>query len=88
MNVVLFIVFGAVAGWIASVIMRTNSSQGMLMDIVLGVIGAFVGGLVMNLFGQPGVTGFDLYSIVVAVVGAVLLIGLRRMFTGTPYTEG
>jgi uncharacterized membrane protein YeaQ/YmgE (transglycosylase-associated protein family) len=88
MNLLLFVILGAIAGWLASVIMRTNSQQGVLMDIVLGIIGAFVGGMVMNLFGAPGATGFDLYSIVVATLGAVLLIALRRMFTGTPYTEG
>lgn len=87
MNIILWLVFGAITGWIASVVMRTNSSQGMLMDIILGIIGAFVGGFIMNLFGAPGVTGFNFYSVVVSVLGAVLLIALRRMFSGSPYTE-
>lgn len=88
MNLLLWVVFGAITGWVASIIMRTSSQREMLMDIVLGVIGAFAGGLIMNLFGAPGVTGFNLYSMIVAVMGAVVLIALRRMFTGTPYTEG
>jgi uncharacterized membrane protein YeaQ/YmgE (transglycosylase-associated protein family) len=79
MNILLWIVFGAIAGWIASVIMKTNSSQGLAMDVLLGVIGAVVGGFVMNFFGQSGVTGFNLYSLVIAVIGAALVIWVGRM---------
>lgn len=85
MDLLLFLVVGLLAGWIASMIMGTNSSQGMLMDIVLGVLGAFIGGFLMNSFGQAGVTGFNLYSIVVATLGAVVLIALRRMFWRSAY---
>ena len=49
------------------------------MDIILGIIGAVVGGFVMRLFGQAGVTGFNLYSVVVAVVGAIILIWVGRL---------
>ena len=49
------------------------------MSIGLGIIGAFVGGLIMNMLGQPGVSGFDVYSIIVAVFGAVVVIGLGKM---------
>lgn len=77
MNIILWIVFGAIVGWIASLIMKTR--EGLVMNIVLGIIGAFVGGLLMNLFGQPGVTGFDFYSIFVAVVGAVILIAIGKV---------
>ena len=83
MNIILWVIFGAIAGWIASIVMKTNASQGMIMDIVLGVVGAFVGGFVFNLFGANGVTGFNLYSLIVAVIGAVILIGIGRMFTGS-----
>jgi uncharacterized membrane protein YeaQ/YmgE (transglycosylase-associated protein family) len=79
MNLILWIVLGALAGWIASVIMKTNATQGTVADIVLGVLGAIVGGFVMSFFGQAGVTGFNVYSVVVAVLGAVVLIGLGRM---------
>ncbi|OGH27861.1 MAG: hypothetical protein A3C27_00180, partial [Candidatus Levybacteria bacterium RIFCSPHIGHO2_02_FULL_39_36] len=67
MSILLWIIFGALAGWLASVIMKTNTQQGLLMDIVLGIVGAVVGGFVMSIFGQPGVTGFNIYSIIVAV---------------------
>lgn len=80
MDILAWVVFGAIVGWFASVLMKTNRSQGLLMDIVLGIIGAFLGGLVMNLFGQPGVSGFNLYSFIVALVGAVILIWLGRRF--------
>lgn len=80
MGIILWIVFGAVAGWIASVLMKTNSSQGTLVDIAMGIIGAVVGGFLMEFVGMSGVTGFNLYSFVVAVIGAVVVIYLGRMF--------
>jgi uncharacterized membrane protein YeaQ/YmgE (transglycosylase-associated protein family) len=73
-NFILWIILGAVAGWIASLIMGTNRQQGCLMDIVVGVVGAFLGGLVFSLFGGRGVTGFNIYSLLVAVLGAVILL--------------
>lgn len=79
MGIVLWIIFGAIAGWVASVIMKTNSRQGPVKDIVLGVVGAVVGGFLMGLVGQAGVTGFNIYSLVVAVIGAVVVIYIGRM---------
>ncbi|MBI5044371.1 MAG: GlsB/YeaQ/YmgE family stress response membrane protein [Candidatus Levybacteria bacterium] len=79
MDILVWIVFGALAGWIASVVMKTDAQQGALMNVILGVIGAFVGGLIFNFFGAAGVTGFNLYSILVAVVGAAILILAARM---------
>ena len=81
MNIILWIVFGGLAGWIASMIMKTNASQGTITDIILGVVGAVVGGMVMNFFGQPGVTGFNIYSLIVAIVGSIVLIAVGPMFT-------
>lgn len=78
MELLLWIVFGAIAGWIASIVMR--SENGIMWDILLGIIGAVVGGFIMNLFGAPGVTGFNLYSILVAVIGASVLIWVGRRF--------
>lgn len=79
MGIVLWIIFGAIAGWVASVIMKTNNRQGAVMDIVLGVVGAIVGGFLMGMVGQSGVSGFNLYSLIVAVIGAVIIIYLGRM---------
>jgi uncharacterized membrane protein YeaQ/YmgE (transglycosylase-associated protein family) len=78
MGFILWIIFGAIAGWIASVVMKTNDSQGSLGDIVLGIVGSVVGGFLFNLMGQPGVTGFNLYSILVSVIGAMIIIFLGR----------
>jgi uncharacterized membrane protein YeaQ/YmgE (transglycosylase-associated protein family) len=79
MNLILWIIFGALAGWIASLLMKTDQSQGTITDIVLGVVGAMVGGFVMNFFGQPGVNGFNLYSLIVAVIGACITIYVGRV---------
>ena len=79
MGIVLWIIFGGISGWIASLIMKTNSSQGTITDIVLGIIGAIVGGFLMGMVGTVGVTGFDLRSLVVAVIGAVVVIYVGRL---------
>jgi uncharacterized membrane protein YeaQ/YmgE (transglycosylase-associated protein family) len=78
MGIVLWIVFGAIAGWIASVVMKTDASQGTMTDIIMGIVGAVVGGFLMGLVGQSGVTGFNLYSFFVAVIGAVVVIFVGR----------
>lgn len=77
-----WLIVGAVAGWLASLVMKTNRQQGLLMDIVVGIVGAFIGGFLFNQFGAAGVTGFNLASIVVAFVGAVVLLGLIRLVNG------
>ncbi|CAN5890524.1 hypothetical protein BH24DEI2_BH24DEI2_14730 [soil metagenome] len=76
MNFILWIVLGALAGWIASLIMKTE--QGLLIDIVVGIVGAFLGGFLFNTFGAGGVSGFNLYSILVAIVGAVVLLAIVK----------
>lgn len=87
MSIILFLIIGGVAGWLASMIMGTNSSQGTLGDIVLGVIGSVVGGIAMSFFGQEGYTGFNLYSLMVAILGAVLVVWLGRMINNSPTTR-
>lgn len=79
MNLLLWIVLGLIAGWISSLVMETNTEQGPLMDILVGVLGAVIGGFIFNLFGASAATGFNLYSLIVATVGAVALLWLRRM---------
>lgn len=83
MNIILWIVLGALAGWIASIVMRTDADQGLGMDIIMGMIGAVVGGLLLGLFGLQGVTGFNLYSIAVAILGSIVVIYLGRLFRRT-----
>ena len=79
MNFVLWIIFGAIAGWLASVIVKANNGLGM--DILLGIVGAVVGGFIMQIFGATGVTGFNVYSLVVAVIGAAVVVSLGRLLT-------
>lgn len=78
MNIILWIVFGALVGWIASMIMGTNAEQGAIMNVVVGIVGAVLGGWIMSLFGQAPVDGFNLYSFIVALVGAIVLIAIVR----------
>ncbi len=81
MELLTWALLGLIAGWLASIVMRTNSREGFLMDIILGVVGALLGGFIMNIFGEPGVSGLNIYSIIVAIVGAIVLIWIGRLFT-------
>lgn len=76
MAILLWIVFGALVGWIASSIMGT--SEGLMLDIIFGIIGAVLGGWIMSFFGKTGVTGFNLYSFLVAIAGAIVFIAIVR----------
>lgn len=78
MGIVLWIVFGALVGWVASLIMNTDPEQGALLNIVVGIIGASLGGWLMSLIGEGGVSGFNLYSFIVALIGAVVLIAIVK----------
>lgn len=78
MGILLWIVLGALAGWIASMIMNTNREQGAIGNIIVGIVGALLGGFIMSLIGKSGVTGFNLYSLLVALLGAIILLALVR----------
>lgn len=80
MGIILWIIFGALAGWIASKIMKTDAEQGPVLNIVVGIIGAFIGGFVFSMFGGSDVTGFNIYSLLVAVVGSVILLAIVKAF--------
>jgi uncharacterized membrane protein YeaQ/YmgE (transglycosylase-associated protein family) len=77
-----WIILGGLAGWVASIIAGNNARQGLLGNIVVGIVGAFVGGWVFSFFGGYGVTGFNLYSFGVALVGAVLTLSVKKMLFG------
>lgn len=72
MSILIWIVFGAVAGWLAHLL--TGRGGGLITNIIVGIIGAFIGGWIMSLLGGTGVGGFNLYSLFVAVLGAVVLL--------------
>ena len=84
MNIILWIVFGALVGWVASIIMGTNARQGLFMDIILGILGALVGGFILNAFGAPGITGFNIRSFLVALIGALIVIWIGRVLRRKP----
>ncbi len=81
MSIIGWIVLGLVAGWIGSHIVD-NGGRGPLMDIVLGIIGAIVGGAVFSALGAVPITGFNLYSLFVAVIGAVVVLVIYHAVTG------
>lgn len=82
MNILLWIIFGALVGWIASIIMG-NEGQGIGLDVVIGIVGAFLGGGLMNFLGvSASVTGFDWTSFIVALIGAIVLIAIVRAIRG------
>jgi uncharacterized membrane protein YeaQ/YmgE (transglycosylase-associated protein family) len=81
MNFLVWIIFGALAGWIASIVMGKNKKMGAMANIVVGIIGAFIGGFIMQFFGVQGVTGFNLPSLLVAIVGAVVLLFILGLFS-------
>ena len=73
---IVLIVFGALVGWVASMIVGT--SGGLLLDIIVGVIGSVIGGWLMDFFGYSGVNGFNLYSFLVALLGSVVLLAIVK----------
>jgi uncharacterized membrane protein YeaQ/YmgE (transglycosylase-associated protein family) len=81
MGIIAWLVIGLVAGFIGSKIVN-HTGSGIIMDIVLGVVGAFVGGFIFNFFGHSGVTGFNIYSLLVATVGAVVVLFIFHAIAG------
>jgi uncharacterized membrane protein YeaQ/YmgE (transglycosylase-associated protein family) len=82
MTIIGWIVLGLIAGWLAGMLMR-GGGYGIIGDIVLGILGAIVGGWLTGLLlGRDMVSGFNLESLIVAVIGAVVLVAISRLFTG------
>jgi len=79
MELIIWIIFGGMVGWIASVIMHTDDQQGIIINIIVGIAGASLGGYLMQMFGQSGVTGFNIYSFLVAIFGSALLIYIIKL---------
>jgi uncharacterized membrane protein YeaQ/YmgE (transglycosylase-associated protein family) len=81
MSIIAWIVLGLIAGFIASKLV-SGSGQGLLMDIVLGIVGAVVGGYLFTALGATVITGFNIYSMFVAIVGAAVLLWLYHAIAG------
>ena len=82
MSIIGWIVLGGLAGWLASIITKRNDQMGCITNIIAGIIGAVVGGWVFSWLGGQGVTGFNLPSMVVAVVGAVIVLAIVNLIFG------
>lgn len=83
-DLLVWIIVGAVAGWLASLVMRTNSSQGLLGDIIVGIVGALIGGFLLDALGVGGgVSGINIASILTAFIGAIVLLLILRAVRGT-----
>ncbi len=83
MNILAWIVLGGIAGWIASAI--TSSGRGILGDVILGILGALLGGWIMTLFGSTGISGFNLWSLIVAALGSIALVWIGKAFQSTSH---
>jgi uncharacterized membrane protein YeaQ/YmgE (transglycosylase-associated protein family) len=82
--ILVWVIVGAIAGWLASMVMGTNGSQVLFGDIVVGIVGGVLGGFLLGAFGVGGaVTGINIASVVVAFVGAVVLLLILRAVRGT-----
>ena len=81
MSIIGWLILGLIAGFIASKI-YAGTGQGLVIDIVLGIVGAVVGGFLFNLLGGAGVTGFNLYSMIVAVIGAIVVLWIYHAVVG------
>lgn len=79
MSIVAWIILGGLAGWIGSMFMGTDASQGVFLNIIVGIIGSLVGGVVFHFFGSSGVTGVNFYSLLVAIVGSVVFLWLLKL---------
>ena len=81
MGIIAWLVLGLIAGFIASKIVN-HTGSGLIMDIVLGVVGALVGGFLFSIFGATGVSGFNIYSMLVAILGAVVVLWIYHALVG------
>ncbi len=72
MNIIILIIFGALVGWVASLLV--GGRKGLLLDIIVGIAGSVIGGWLMSFFDKSGVTGFNVYSFLVALLGSVVLL--------------
>ena len=82
-NFILWLLFGALVGWLASMVMRTDAQQGTILNIVVGIVGAFLGGLIFSMLGIGGSninnSDFSLSALVVSFIGAVVLLGIVNL---------
>lgn len=84
MSFIIWIIFGGLVGWIASLLMGTDARQGAIANVFIGIIGAFIGGFISRTMGGSGIAAFDLRSFGLALLGAVILLAIVRLFSPRP----
>ena len=82
MDIILWILLGALAGWIASMIMKTDAQMGAMANIIVGIIGAFLGGFLVRLLTGNNFEGLSIPGLLTAILGAVVLLAIVKAFTG------
>jgi uncharacterized membrane protein YeaQ/YmgE (transglycosylase-associated protein family) len=82
MGIITWIVVGLIAGLLGKLVMPGDDPGGIIVTILIGIVGAFIGGFVVSIFGGTGVTGFNIWSIIVATIGAIILLAIYRMLVG------
>jgi uncharacterized membrane protein YeaQ/YmgE (transglycosylase-associated protein family) len=82
MSIIGWIILGAIAGWLASIITGRNAQMGCVANIIVGIVGGLLGGWIMSMFGGEGVTGFNIPSLIVALIGAVVLLLIWNAIAG------
>jgi uncharacterized membrane protein YeaQ/YmgE (transglycosylase-associated protein family) len=87
MSILSWIVFGLIAGFVSSLIVN-RKGEGLVLDLVIGIVGALIGGWIMTSIGREGVTGFNLHSFLVAIGGSVVLLFILHVFRRTSGTSG
>ena len=91
MNFIIWLVVGGIVGWVASLIMRTNGQQGLILNVIVGIVGAFVSGLLLTpLLGIATInqSDFSLPALIVSVIGAVILLAIVSLFQGRGLRRG
>ena len=81
-SIIVWVVVGGLAGWVASMIMKTNENQGLVGNIIVGILGGLLGGFLVGMLGGEGFTGFNIWSFFVALLGSGVLIFLWRLMSG------
>lgn len=82
MNIIIWLIVGGIVGWLASLVMKTDAQQGIILNVVVGIIGAFIGGwLIGPLLGAGSINdGFSIMSFIVSLIGAVILLAIVNLF--------
>ena len=83
MNIIIWLIVGGIVGWLASLVMRTDAQQGILLNVIVGIVGAFLGGWLRGMLGISGANinhGFSVTGFIISLIGAVILLAIVNLF--------